>query len=54
MKYSNARLYFTLDLLIIILIACQNSDNNNKQEKRSWLEAMTISRLREAGAMIIA
>jgi amidase len=47
MKYLFARFPFILASLIVLLIACQNSDSNKKQagDKNRWLEEMTIPKL---------
>ena len=47
MRHIHARFPFALVSFIILMIACQNSDNNKKQaeDKNSWLEEMTIPKL---------
>jgi amidase len=47
MRHIYARFPFALAFLIMLIIACQNSDNNKKQagDKNSWLEEMTIPKL---------
>ena len=47
MKYTHTRFPFALASLVLMLIACQNSDNNKKQasNKNGWLIEMTIPKL---------
>src|SRR5664280_3376742 len=47
MKNIHAKFTFGLALFILLLIACQNSDNKKKQagDKNGWLEEMTIPKL---------
>jgi amidase len=47
MKNIHAKFTFGLALFILLLIACQNSDNKKKQagDKGRWLEEMTIPKL---------
>jgi amidase len=47
MKHKHSKFLFALASFIIMLIACQNSDNSKKQagDKNRWLEEMTIQKL---------